>query len=240
MGEALVVGDQHQGGAAFLVELEQQVADALAGVAVEVAGGLVGEQHVGFGGEGAGDGDALLLATGELARVVPQALAEADAIEQVAGAFAGVRAAFELQRQHDVLQGIEAVEQLERLEDEADVLGAHAGTLVLVEVGEGVAGQADVAGTGQIEPGEQAEEGGFAGAGTADDGQAVALGQVQIQVVEDGQLAFRAGNHFAKVPRIENACAHGESDACLVVGQLPGVDGDGSGGGGGDRAGRRG
>ena len=51
MGQALVVGDQHQGGAALLIQLEQQVADALAGMTVEVAGGLVGEQDRRLGGE---------------------------------------------------------------------------------------------------------------------------------------------------------------------------------------------
>jgi hypothetical protein len=80
VGQAFVVGHQHQGGAAFLVEFEQQVADALAGVAVEVAGGFVGKQHVRFGGERAGNRHALLFAAGELARRVGQALAQADAL----------------------------------------------------------------------------------------------------------------------------------------------------------------
>ncbi|MNP69064.1 hypothetical protein D3C76_1651100 [compost metagenome] len=56
------MGDQHQGGAALLVQFEQQVADALAGMAVEIAGGFVGEQHRRLRGEGAGDGHPLLFA----------------------------------------------------------------------------------------------------------------------------------------------------------------------------------
>jgi len=55
----------------------------------------------------------LLLTPGELAWRVGQALAQADPFEQVPGALAGVFAAVQLQRQHDVLQGVEAVEQLE-------------------------------------------------------------------------------------------------------------------------------
>ena len=63
-GQALVVGDQHQGRAAFAVKLEQQFGDMRASMGVEVAGGFVGKQHLGLGGEGAGQCDALLLATG--------------------------------------------------------------------------------------------------------------------------------------------------------------------------------
>lgn len=147
------MGYQHQGGSALLVQFEQQVADALAGVAVEVAGGLVGEQHGRLRGEGAGDRHPLLLAAGELAWGVAQALAQADPLEQVAGVFAGIAAAVELQRQHDVLQGVEAVEQLERLEHEPHVLGSHLGTLVLVERAEVVSGQDYLAGAGPVEPG---------------------------------------------------------------------------------------
>ncbi len=44
LGQAQVVGDQHQGGAAAGVEFEQQVADVLAGGVVQRAGRFVGEQ----------------------------------------------------------------------------------------------------------------------------------------------------------------------------------------------------
>jgi hypothetical protein len=42
------------------IELEHQLDDAPARRAVEVAGGLVGEENAGPVGEGAGQGDALL------------------------------------------------------------------------------------------------------------------------------------------------------------------------------------
>ncbi|MNR26203.1 hypothetical protein D3C85_1433990 [compost metagenome] len=113
MGQAFIVSHQHQGRAALLVEFEQQIADALAGVAVEVAGRLIGKQHVGLGGKRPGNRHALLFAAGELARRVRQALTEADPLQQFGGTATGIFAAIELQRQHDVFQGIEAVEQLE-------------------------------------------------------------------------------------------------------------------------------
>ncbi|MDQ4392276.1 ATP-binding cassette domain-containing protein [Pseudomonas aeruginosa] len=72
------------------------------------------------GSSGSGKSTLLgLLAAGELARIVAQALAEADSLKQFSGALASVGAAFQFQGQHHVLQRIEAVEQLERLEHEA-------------------------------------------------------------------------------------------------------------------------
>ena len=52
------------------VELVEEGHDLIAGVGVEVAGGLVGEDDGGLVDEGAGDGDALALAAGELVGLV--------------------------------------------------------------------------------------------------------------------------------------------------------------------------
>ena len=82
------MGNQHQRGPPLLVEVEQQVADALAGAAVQIAGGFVGEQQAGLGGEGAGNGDPLLLAAGQLPWVMTQALAQADPLQQFGGSLA--------------------------------------------------------------------------------------------------------------------------------------------------------
>lgn len=108
-----------------------------------------------------------------------QAFTQADPLEQAAGMLAGVATAVQLQRQHDVFQGVEAVEQLERLEHEAHMLGTHPGALVFIQRAEVVAGQHYLAGAGLVEAGEQAEEGGLARSRGADDGQAVALGEVE-------------------------------------------------------------
>ena len=65
----------------------------LAGRRVEIAGRLVGEQHVRLGDERARNGDALLLAAGQLPRVVTDAAGEADAAEHSRGGRARVAAA---------------------------------------------------------------------------------------------------------------------------------------------------
>ncbi len=86
VGEDGVVGDEDEGGAFDAVELEQEVEDVGAVGGVEVAGGLVGEDDGRAEDEGAGEGDALLLAAGELDGVVVHAVGEADAGEELAGA----------------------------------------------------------------------------------------------------------------------------------------------------------
>src|SRR5690242_8567595 len=65
--EAGVVRD-HADGRAIVVKLAEEVHDRLAVLRVEVARRLVGEEDERIADEGAGDGDALLLAAGKLHR----------------------------------------------------------------------------------------------------------------------------------------------------------------------------
>ena len=83
------MGDEDEGGAFDAVEVEEEVEDVRAVGGVEVAGGLVGEDDGRAQDEGAGEGDALLFAAGELDRVVVHAVGEADAGEELLGAGAG-------------------------------------------------------------------------------------------------------------------------------------------------------
>ncbi|MNL65511.1 hypothetical protein D3C87_1898500 [compost metagenome] len=83
-------------------------------------------------------------------------------MQQFGGTATGVFAAIELQRQHDVFQGVETVEQLEGLKDKTDMFGTDAGALVFIELAQALPGQGDFAAARQVEAGQQAEEGGFA------------------------------------------------------------------------------
>ena len=91
-GDIQVVGD-HDDGLAGAVEVREEIDDAGAGGEVEVAGGLVGEEDGGVVGEGAGDGDALAFAAGELDGAVLEALAETDGAEEFFGPAAALLAA---------------------------------------------------------------------------------------------------------------------------------------------------
>ena len=77
-GDVAVVGDEDDG-VAFGVQFAEDFHHFFAAVAVERAGGFVGEDDLPAVHQGAGDGDALLLPTGKLAGFVVGAVAEAEA-----------------------------------------------------------------------------------------------------------------------------------------------------------------
>src|SRR5262245_28340458 len=79
-GDLPVVGDDEDGRAPP-VQLAQEANDLGAGVGVEVAGRLVGEDDRRPGQDSAGDRDALALAARELGRGMTEAVREADALE---------------------------------------------------------------------------------------------------------------------------------------------------------------
>ena len=86
-GDVVFVRD-HDDRLAGLVELGQQLHDLVAGLRVEVAGRLVGQDDVRVVDQDAGDGHALLLAAGELHRPVVEPVAQADQLGQVDAALA--------------------------------------------------------------------------------------------------------------------------------------------------------
>ena len=65
---AHLVGNDHHRDTQFPVDLLDQLQDGMGGVGIQGTGGLVTEQDLGIGGQGASNGDALLLTTRELGR----------------------------------------------------------------------------------------------------------------------------------------------------------------------------
>ena len=190
LGQAQVVGDQDEGGAAAGVEFEQQVADVLAGGMVERAGRFVGEQDARAGDEGTCQRHALLLATGQLARVVAGAMGQADLGQHLVHPCA-VLASGQFQRQCDVLGGSQRRQQVEALEHEADAR-AQLGPSFLIQVAQVLARQRDVAAAGQVQSGQQAEQGGLAGPRGTDDGHTGAFMDGQGDVVQYVDFTLRA------------------------------------------------
>ena len=90
---------------------------------VERRGRLVKEHDLGLHGQGAGDGHALLLPAGELARVDVGLFGDAHLLQQVHRRSPAPPAVLRLRtdalRQHDVVQHGEVREQVELLEDHA-------------------------------------------------------------------------------------------------------------------------
>src|SRR6185437_6531107 len=82
-GDGAVVRDHDHRQAVVLPELLQQGDNLVAGVLVEVAGRLVGEQHSRLLDQRAGDRHALLLTAGQLRRQVPGPVGEPDRGERL-------------------------------------------------------------------------------------------------------------------------------------------------------------
>src|SRR5437762_5476543 len=78
LGDVGLVRHQHDRDAALYVQLLKNAHDLDAGLRIEVAGRLVGEQQRRAVHRRAGDGDALLLTTRELVRVMTEPIAETD------------------------------------------------------------------------------------------------------------------------------------------------------------------
>ena len=132
---ALRVG-HHDNGGAFFVEVGEQVHHLAAIFRVEVARRLVGEDELGVGDHGAGDGHPLLLTARELLREVVFAVLDGHARHDVVDTlFAlGGGNVHVAQRQFDVLKHVEFVDEVEALEHEADVALAELGAVLLLEV----------------------------------------------------------------------------------------------------------
>src|SRR5438067_2240189 len=100
----------------------------------------------------------LLLAAGELARIVAGALTQPDAAQRLGGGAPRIAPARQLQRQHHVLERRERRDQMEGLEHESDALRPQSRATVLVESGEILALEEHPSARRQVEPGEQREQ----------------------------------------------------------------------------------
>ena len=133
-------------------DVAQQREDLAAGRGVEVAGRLVGEHHARPRDERAGDGHALLLAAGQLGRAVPSRSPRPTLLDQLVEPLGSGLLPGELERQHDVLLRREHREQVEELEDEADVVAPQLRELGVVEAGDVDAGDRDLTLVGRSRP----------------------------------------------------------------------------------------
>ena len=168
-GQGLVVGDEDEGGARLAVELGHELDDAGAGGAVEVARRLVREEHPRLVAERAGEGDPLLLAARELRGVVVAAVAQSHPLQQLVGAEARIEAA-QLEGDLDVLPRGQGGDEVEGLEDEADLLRAQPRPRVLAQRAELDAVEEDAPAGGPVEAGHQREQRALAAARRAEDG----------------------------------------------------------------------
>ena len=203
-GQLRVVRDQHDRRPSGGVDRSQQLHDVPAVRAVEVAGRLVGEHDRRVVRQRAGERHALLLAAGQLRRIVVGAPGQSDFFEQPLGARADVRCAGNLHRHGDVLVGGERRNQMEELEDEADLLPAQLRQRVLVESGDVHVVDQHGAGRRRVQAGDQSEERRLAAARRSDDRHELAVRDLQRQRVKNGQRLAAAGHGFGNVSQLDH------------------------------------
>ncbi|MEY9485832.1 hypothetical protein RKD26_001626 [Streptomyces calvus] len=136
------------------------------------------------------DGDALLLATGELRGVLLRLRAHADPVEQGTGPLLGcllvLLADLDLAQRHVLEHGL-VREEVEGLEDHPDV-GPQPGELLAL-MGQGLAVDRDRTGVDRLQAVDGAAQGGLPGPGGSDDHDDFAAGDRQVDVLEYVQRA---------------------------------------------------
>ncbi|MNP07720.1 hypothetical protein D3C76_997590 [compost metagenome] len=137
-----VVGDEDHH-VALARQLVEQAHDLGAAVAVEGAGGFVGENDVAAVHQGAGDGHPLLLTAGQLVRAVAGARGQAQAFEQGRGAgmALGGRSAGVDRRHLDVFLGRARRDQVVTLEHEPEGFTAQPGQFIAAQGGDVFSGE---------------------------------------------------------------------------------------------------
>ena len=168
-GELRVVGDDGDR-RAVAVQVTQQVDDRGSRGGVEVAGGLVGQQEGRGTDDRAGDGDALLLAAGELARPVVGAVCQPDALQRARRARPPLacRDPAVQQARRDVVERAEPLQQEELLEHEADGTAAQRGQAPVTERRQVVPGHPHGARRRPVQRTREVEQRRLAGARRAD------------------------------------------------------------------------
>ena len=183
----------HDDGVAGARQVLEQRHDFGAGFGIKIAGRFVGQQDGWFVDEGAGDGDALALATGQLVGFMVHAVGQADLgnglqcnLPPLVGGYAGVN-----QRQLHVVQRIRTWQQIEGLKHKANFAVADFRQLIVVHLADQNPVEFILPGRGRVEAADQVHQGGFAGAGRAHDGDVFAALDFERHVPQ-GVDGFRA------------------------------------------------
>src|SRR5262245_686491 len=133
---AVIVGDHQYGAIAFDRDLAQQLHDQAAGGRIEGRGRFITNDEAGVMDDGARDGNALLLAHRELARIFIGVRRQAQALQQADRPRLGVARAMAQHQQGngDVFRRRQGGKQLKLLQHQADVAAAKAGDAPAAEV----------------------------------------------------------------------------------------------------------
>ena len=188
------MGDDNHGDAQALVDVLDQAEDGAGGSGVQGGGRLVAQQDLGVAGQGTGDGDALLLAAGELGGIGIRLVGQIHDVQKLQRPLPRrlLGDARDLHGKADVLEAGALHEQVKLLEDHAD----GAAPLPQGPGAEGhhvLAVDDHLARGGPLQQIDAAHQGGFARAGHTHDAVDIPVGNRQVHVVQSGKGTLRRG-----------------------------------------------
>lgn len=134
-GDFFFMCHHHDGETILAVEFAEELHDLMRACRIQIAGWLVGEDDVGVGHQGTGNGDALLLAARQFGRGMVATVGQPHARQCLlrhATAFLVRDAAID-QGQLQILDRRGALEEIESLENEADVIAAENGAVIAAQ-----------------------------------------------------------------------------------------------------------
>ena len=158
---------------------------------------------MGFGDDGARDGDQLLLSARELVGIEVLLADDLEAVQHVADdavALALLDVAIG-QRNVEVLVDGERIEQVIALENEAEVFLVQLHAIFFVELVDGVLDQVILTGPGAVVHAEQVEQRGFARAGRSHDGDELAFLDFRVDAAQYKSLGRPVLEIFLDVPK---------------------------------------
>src|SRR5579859_420825 len=187
-GRLGIMGDHHDGLVVALIQDPQQIQNFLGGMTIQVTGRLVANQDGRVGDQGACNGHPLLLSARELAGFVFAPVQESHQLERRSDlAFApGGWHGGEQQRNLHVAFRREGRHQVVELKDEADVSRAPASQLSPGQRVDAVARDDDGTAARLVEPADEIQQSRLPRSRWTHDGDELAFGNLQIEVLEDG------------------------------------------------------
>ena len=165
-GFELVVGDEQGGGVGVFEDDAQLVGEAFAQVHIEVGKGLVQQQELRLRCQRPRQGDALLLPAREFMRVAVLGVGQADEVEHFGHARQSLGFGQMGDTKSDVFSHVQVRKQRVVLKHHADAAGL--GGDVGINAADDRFGQPDLTRRGALQPGDGAQQGGFAAARGAD------------------------------------------------------------------------
>lgn len=201
-GDDLRVVSCHDEGFVRLAgQFEEQPHNRLAGIFIQVAGWLIGEQQRGVVGDSPQNGNALLLPPGKVIGEGVLAVLQADPLDEVVDLVLSRRcqAVVQLEGQGDIFKDGQGGDEIKKLEDKADMLPAKERALSLIQAGDGDLVDEDRAVVGRVNASNQVEESALAGAALAEEQHKIAGVKRDVDVVQNNAALFAFGVAFGQV-----------------------------------------